>query len=142
MTDIFEVATRARNIDIKELLRKAIFEQRDLISNLNAEQMKEGKTSKNKNIRPKYSDAYLKQKNKGSYSLNGTPDLFLTGSFQEEITTFVEGDEYFMTSFDEKTGYLTEKYADIFGLTKKNVAIVRKIVTERVLELYAEALGL
>jgi hypothetical protein len=101
-------------------------------------QLKAGKTSTGDPISPAYlSDAYAAKKN----AMNplpgyGVPDLFLTGSFSEQINVKLEGETVLEFSNDEKAPQLEEKYANIFGLgssyKKDYLSVLRPVVNENI----------
>ena len=127
-------------IPIKE---QAVIDVKEQILQMNKTQLREGKNNKGRYIEPRYSDLYLKRKCKlSSYGApNGVPDLYLHGDFQGEMDVIVENGQYDIISWDEKNAYLTERYANIFGLTKESKELITPVVTKRFIELYREQLN-
>jgi len=55
------------------------------------------------------------------------PNLFLTGAFQKAMFIFMPNSkEYFMSSKDQKAGYLTKNYGKIFGISPTNQPKVKE----------------
>ena len=72
-------------------------------------------------ITPKYSKAYARLKGKS------TPDLKLTGAFQEAIFAKSTSKTFVLSSKDKKKPFLVNRYSDnIFGLNSNGVADVEK----------------
>jgi len=102
----------------------AVIDHNEQLLQLNKAQLKSSQTSEGGPLinsmtgSDQYSPRWAKKK---GYVY---PDLFLTGSFYKEMDIFVqEPDQYFITSFDDKTGVLTDMYGeDIFGIRDKNKA--------------------
>lgn len=130
-------------IDLVPIKEQAVIDVKERILQMNKTQLREGKNNKGRYIEPRYSDLYLKVKRKlSSYGApNGVPDLYLHGSFQGEMDVIVENGQYDIISWDEKNAYLTERYANIFGLTKESKELITPVVTKRFIELYREQLN-
>ena len=131
-----EFYNRIKSLELQTMKEEAVIENKDKIVILNQSQLHAGQTTKERNIRPKYTKSYLKRKNKlSSYEApDGVPDLYLTGEFYNEMDVIVENEEYFITSFDEKNVWLSERYKDIFGLTKKSKEEATKLVSNTFLK--------
>ena len=114
-----EYYNKLQSIDLQKAKEDAVLANKDVIISLNQGQIRLGRTMKDENIEPYYSDLYLKRKLKMSSYVApaGIPDLYLTGAFVGAMDVIVDNGEYFLTSWDEKNGFLTNRYADIFGLT-------------------------
>ena len=69
-------------------------------------------------------------------------DLFLSGEFQRNFHIIVEGEQYGITSSDDKTGALIEKYgSDIFGINEESKPILTMpIIKPRLLEVVNDIL--
>lgn len=110
----------------------AVVEHNEQLIKLNREQLKNSRTSEGGPLinqftgSPRYSPRYAKFK---GYD---RPDLILTGSFHREMDIiFNEPDQYFLTSFDEKTAELVDMYTEeIFGIQDKATA---KAITSQAL---------
>jgi len=53
------------------------------------------------------------------------------------MEAIVESGEWFITSDDEKTPFLTDKYEDIFGLTEQSENSVKPLFTELLVRKHA-----
>ena len=85
------------------------------------EQMLRSERSDGGAITPKYSKAYARLKGKS------TPDLKLTGAFQEAIFAKSTSKTFVLSSKDKKKPFLVNRYSDnIFGLNSNGVADVEK----------------
>lgn len=129
-------------INFDKLKEDAVLANKDVIVKLNQSQMHLGRTSLDQNIEPYYSDLYLKRKMKmPSYvAPPSVPDLYLTGEFYGEMDVIVDNGQYFITSFDSKNRFLSERYVDIFGLSKENIEEAKIPVTNTFLELIKKEL--
>jgi len=117
-------------LNIDNLLQVVVRKNIPGMVELNRKQMRAGERADNQQIAPEYSVKYLFFKHsKNTYkALFGTPDLFLTGSFQKKMFAEIKGQSLYFDSNDEKTNDLGEKYTDkIFGLNDKNKVKARKI---------------
>jgi hypothetical protein len=70
----------------------------------------------------------------------GTPDLYVTGQFYNEMEVIVENGEYNIIDWDEKMKWLT-KYDDIFGISEENLKQAQISVTNTFLELIKNSLN-
>ena len=68
-------------------------------------------------------------------------DAVLGAYVDGSLVVFVENGQYDIISWDEKNAYLTERYANIFGLTKESKELITPVVTKRFIELYREQLN-
>lgn len=138
-----EFYNNIKSLDVEEIKEQAVMENKEVIIQLNKIQLRSGYTSEGKGIEPKYSDLYLKRKRKmSSYGApDGTPDLFLNGDFQEQMDVVVENGQYDIISWDVKNGFLTDRYADIFGLTDKHINEAQIPVTNTFIELIKNRLS-
>ncbi len=101
-----------------------VIEHNERLIKLNKAQLKASKTAKGGELvnimtgSPFYSPSYAKKK---GYK---KPDLYDTGEFYREMDILVnEPNEYFLTSFSEKTRHLLKMYTDnIFGIQDKKKA--------------------
>ena len=138
-----ELLERVRAVNLETLKELAVEANSVEIARLNEAQMLQGLTAEGKPIRPKYTPAYLKRKQrKGGYSLDGTPNLHDTGEFHKEMDTLAHSGEYFLTSFDEKVKFLPERYEKIFGLTAENIEKAKVSVTNTFVSLWRKEIGL
>jgi hypothetical protein len=137
-----EFYIKIKSLELQKAKEDAVVANKDVIIKLNQGQLHLGRTFKDDNIEPKYSDLYLKRKLKmSSYIAEvGTPDLYVTGQFYSEMDVIVENGEYIITSFDEKMKWLT-KYDDIFGVNEDNLKQAQIPVTNTFLELITNQLN-
>jgi hypothetical protein len=121
----------AKRIDMDNMKIGAVLPSSNMIVGLNRKQMRTGVTSQNKPIKPKYSRGYAKMKlEMGSFKAPyGTPDLFVTGAFQNAMFFQTSGTKYALYSRDSKTGDLYHRYPAIFGLTEESKRPVKVKVT-------------
>jgi hypothetical protein len=131
------------SIDVEEVKREAVKAHDDDIVKLNQSQLRSGMTFDDKNIKPRYSDIYLKRKKKLSSYIapTGTPDLFVTGQFYKEMETIVRDNEYMIVNWDEKMKWLGVRYDNIFGLSKENIDKIRPKVTATFVNLFKKRLS-
>lgn len=132
------------NVKIENLVLEAVEANEQALTDLNREQMRRGMTAEGTAIVPDlrnklYADA---KKQAGGRAPFGTPDLYLTGSFQERMQMDVDSRSYEFGSTDEKADKLSEKYANIFGLTKENKDMAKVITTKTLGELWRKAVGI
>jgi hypothetical protein len=112
--------------------------QTEEILEQNREQMLEGKTSKGKKIKPKYSTkSYANRKKKINPKPGlGTPDLKVSGDFHASIKLVKKGTDFiFKTDLGYAKKYVVPKYDDIFGLEPKRQ---KTFINEVFLEEYTE----
>lgn len=125
---------------------EAVRLQLGYIAEVNRRQMRKGETGTGGQITPSYAPGYKKYKTGLSsyHAASGTPDLFLSGTFQNKIKAFLSGSEYKLTSDDtEKLGKLTGKYGiDIFGINPKHNILVMSKATRQLGQLFKQATGL
>lgn len=131
-------------VNVIALGKLALFQNKDAIVDLNREQMREGLTSKGYYIAPDYSNSYAREKlERSTYNAPvGVPDLFDTGSFHKGMFVNIFADTFSITSKDEKTGDLTERYKDIFGLTEENMQEAQRLITESFIYHFRKETGL
>lgn len=141
---IKELSDRVQQIDVFQLMRKALVENEQKIVEMNREQMEVGVTSKGQTIDPTYRSAQYAQFKKkiGSRSPVGIPNLKLTGSFHEKMQMEIDDRSYSIYSTDDKERDLTAKYKDIFGLNAENIRKAQEINTRKLGQLYKQATGL
>lgn len=133
---------KVKSLDIERMKEQAVEENKELIVKLNQSQLKLGRTSKDRNIEPRYSPAYLKRKQKLSSYIapDGIPDLYLHGDFYGGMDVTVESGKYDIISWDDKSQFLHARYDDIFGLSDESIEKAKVIVTKRFCELVKDNL--
>jgi hypothetical protein len=122
MIDVFLERVKNLRENINDVFADVIEGNKENIITLNTSQLEKGLTAERNLIVPDYaSEAYAKKKNKKSPGL--TPDLKQTGNFYSEFDVVIlpDGESAQITSFDEKTPHLDNKYANIFGLNKNSL---------------------
>ena len=130
-SNIMQQAKRASSINLEQSKVASILINKQALTNLNREQMREGLTSDGNPITPDYSRGYawFKEKLSSYKAPPGTPDLFVTGAFQSDMTLVLRNGVEF-TSSDPKTGKLVGRYGrKIFGIMSANMQQARQIVT-------------
>jgi hypothetical protein len=138
-----EFYIKIKSLELQELKELAVIENKDDLIKLNQLQLHFGRTDKDQNIEPKYSDLYLKRKMRmPSYIAEiGVPDLYVTGAFYGGMDIIVENGEYFIISWDDKSRFLTERYVDILGLNDESIQKGQVIVTKTFVNLISEKLN-
>lgn len=119
-----QLQKKLKSIPVAHFIREAFNESRDVIEDMNAEQLQQGLRADGEEIRPKYRNPlYAEYKQfKNSKPTHGTPDLRDTGAFYKGIKAVISGDTLELKGTDEKTEMLQEKYKDsIIGLSEGNV---------------------
>ena len=136
-----ELTRLANNIDqtireLPDIFADEAEELGDQIADLNIEQLRKGKTSKDELITPSYeSDLYANYKKAiGSKAPKGTPDLILEGDFIEGFYVEKRGNRILIDSKDVKTPKLEEKYDNIFGLTDSSREDLNKALIPNVIK--------
>jgi hypothetical protein len=142
-----ELNSKTSRINIEVMKLDAVRRQLGYIAEVNRLQLRKGKTGTfaGQNISPTYKKGYGKYKKTLStyYAPGGTPDLFLSGSFQNKIRAFLIGTEFKLISDDSKNLKLTEKYGEeIFGINTKHLPLVTSKVTRQLGQLFKQATGL
>jgi len=116
----------------EQYFRRAIVENQEEILDLNIAQLESGKDSFGRLLDEYASDAYAQFKQSiGSRAPFGIPDLKLEGDFYSGFVLKADGDEFYITSEDEKRDKLVA-YAgpDIFGLTEESLIEARQYILE------------
>lgn len=128
--------TRLKKVisNFDNIILEAAMESKETIADLQVEQLEEGKTEKGTNIIPEYqSESYASAKKAiGAKPPKFTPDLKLTGDFHRGIYAKLEKNYIVTDSTDDKTGMLTEKYPDIWGLSDQKQAQFNKEVAPNI----------
>lgn len=114
--------------NLESIVLESAMESKETIADLQVQQMEEGKTEKGSSIVPKYqSESYAKAKKAiGAKPAKFTPDLKLTGDFHSGVYAKLEKNYIVTDSTDNKTGELTDKYKDIWGLTTLKQSLLNK----------------
>jgi hypothetical protein len=140
---IHEYYIKIKSLELQKLKEEAVMANKEDIIKLNTGQLSFGKTSKDENIVPEYSDLYLKRKTKmSSYVAElGTPDLYVTGAFYAGFDLIVENGEYSLISWDPKNQWLAVRYNDIYGLDQDSIEKAQVFCTNTLLELVSTQLN-
>jgi hypothetical protein len=136
--NIRDLHRNLKMLDIERLSQDAVDYNKKLIIRLNKEQIDVGITSEGDLIMPDYQFGYaLYKKSLSNYKAPyGTPNLEVTGEFKDGFDIEYPSDgEYDIYSRDVKNDILTDRYDDIFGLTKENLEIAKEAVTRKLKEL-------
>lgn len=126
--DYYESRNRWNLYEVAEIIA---YKHRNLLVQLNKDQLIAGLTSLGTKIQPEYSNARYAERKSSRNPLPGygTPDLLDEGEFYRGMDAIVEGDDWFITSDDEKTPFLVAKYDDIFGLTESSLNSIKELFT-------------
>jgi len=112
------------NLNLNELMRLSVSHNSKELINIVKSQLRDGKNTKGANIHPRYMGEYAAfKKQLSSYKANmGTPDLFLTGSYQNKIDINVNNDSVDYFSSDKKADDLEGRYnsAPLLGIMPEN----------------------
>lgn len=123
MATIGELNDIWQKLDIYKVIGEIIVENKDLIVDLNKEQLLDGFNADGNRLQSYRNKYYARRKFKQNPKPGeGNPDLFLTGRFFEGFKLELSGDRSFdLFSIDSKYKELTAKYPGVFGLriTKK-----------------------
>lgn len=138
MATVSEVYELWLSVDIDQLAHKTIEECSDDIIRENQEQMYMGQNAEGGKIGYYHSEEYAELK----HSMNPLPafripDLHLTGAFYSGMKlVFIGSNQFTLTSGDEKTPELEEKYGGyIFGIGEKSTEYLsEEIVTPKFAE--------
>lgn len=138
MATINSLLKKFQSIDTGAIIDESFIATEPDFERAQQSQLKAGKTKTGDSISPAYkSDAYAAKK----ATMNplpgfGVPDLFLKGSFSEQINVRLEGETVLEFSNDSKAPQLVEKYPDIFGLgtsfKSDYLSILRPVVNENI----------
>ena len=142
--DIGDLANKFKDIadNTSDIITEVFEVNRMEFVDLNTSQLELGLTNRGTLIKPNYASKVYSalKKRMGKRSPGDTADLKFKGDFHKEIDFVVlpSGKEGQLTSFDEKTAMLEEKYKNIFGLSsnsnKKVVPKLRKTMGEKLKE--------
>lgn len=122
MSTISHLKGRFQLLDIQKISRESIEETKDVIVDLNLEQLHKGYRSDGTRLPNYKNSAYAEFKHqKNPLPGFGIPDLKLTGAFYQGWKIELSGEKITITSTDEKTDKLfnrfASKQANIFGLS-------------------------
>lgn len=116
MPTVMEVLNRIATFDVHRIVKTSLGENRELMLDLNRDQMMQGKRSDGSDITPEYT--YFTRLRKMEQGAN--PDvvsLYDTGDFQRDMYLDVGSDTLEIDSIDKKSDDLKAKYGEkIFGL--------------------------
>jgi hypothetical protein len=107
---------------VNTLIGDAVAEYRDIIADLNVEQLKQGETADATPIRPAYKNAnYARLKNaRNSKPGFGTPDLIDKEDFANSIRVDAYSTHLEVRATDRKAAALIKKYGRVIGLSTMN----------------------
>jgi len=130
--------------DLNKNMALAVEQNEKPLVQLNRDQMQIGVNAEGKTIGAYRSVSYAKfKKEMGSKAPYRVPDLLLTGAFQRDMILEVDEKDYFITSTDDKTDSLIEKYSDkIFGIGPDSKVQAQSLNTKKLAELLKQATGL
>lgn len=117
MATVKEMLNRLQSLDLHRIVKPLIGKNKDLMLDLNRDQMVHGRRSDGSAIQPEYT--YFTRLSKLRKGMN--PDvvtLYDTGGFYRKMFLDVGADEIEIDSTDPKSEDLKDKYGEhIFGLT-------------------------
>ena len=142
--EVRELNRKLQAVNIEALKLLAVNRNKEVIVQLNRDQMRVGQRADSTPITPQYSRAYgfFKQRQSSFKAPPFTPDLFDSGSFQGAMFLNLSGKQFFITSRDSKLGDLTGRYKNIFGLTTDNTEEARNSTTREFVNLWRKQVGL
>lgn len=137
--------------EIPETISDSLFANSAKVISLQQGQLYDGKTNKNQDIRPLYTEdpffktprqaqAYISWKQRltpNSIRNPNAPNLYINGYFFNSLRMFnVAGDVIIRSSAGGEIGKLDDKYKDIFGLYEENKNYVNnEIIIPKIWEL-------
>ena len=112
--------------------KRAVKANEEEIIDANTAQLSTGKDSLGEFLDDYLFDSYAKMKKAmGSNAPLGVPDLKLEGDFYEGFVIKYAGSEMWITSTDDKTSHLKEKYGDdIFGIAQEQLPTLSPLILE------------
>lgn len=117
MATALDLLKKLEAFDLEETIEKCFELTEDDIADTQREQMLHGENSQGEDIGYYRNSAYAELKERLNPLAGGTVDLKITGDFHKGIYATVIGEELVISSFDEKTDDLEQKYGDeIFGI--------------------------
>lgn len=145
MASLIEFQANLKKLNIPKLFEEIMEEQEQEILDLNRDQLLKGRNIKNQKIKPKYkSDQYAKKKAKKNPKPGlGTPDLKLSGDFQDSFFLKKKGKNYLFDAKVPYKQYIIPKYNDVLGLSDKGEKEFKKdIVYKELMVKIRKELGL
>ena len=146
MATILGLLKKVEAFDPAALAIESIEETKDVIADLNAEQLYTGKRSDGSDITPQYSPITIEiKKEKGQPTDRVT--LRDTGEFYQGLRVDVQGEEVRVYSTDEKSEDLFKRYAtpkkNIFGLNSEYKAeYIKQVLRKRYMSKVRKVTGL
>lgn len=134
--DLLDFQRKLKRLSLDELINRAVLDNKEEILDLNTAQLEKGKDSFDQFLEPYAIYEYAKfKKFWGSIAPFNIPDLKLEGDFYEGFTLIVNGQDYFITSTDEKRDWLVGKYGlEIFALSEESLQEIRPQILESLLK--------
>lgn len=143
--NLFQLNKKLNSINPNEIFKSKLNIHLDDILFLNKDQLMEGKTNKEVNITPSYSnDSYFKSKESAerykkwkeriTYDPRrdaDSPNMFINGAFHKSIYISLGNNTYKIDSDSIKANDITAKFQNLFGLYPKNK---EKIKTKLIIE--------
>ena len=120
MATVNQLRSKLTALNVKDVSFHSVEETKEVIAEVQKEQMFQGLNAKGKKIGRYRSNKYARAKNEMNPLPGlGIPDLKLTGAFYAKVETEVTQEAFRSFSTDEKNDELTSKY-DPFGLNKES----------------------
>ncbi len=138
------VAQAFQRLNFDQVVRDSFEETKGSINLFDRENLRSGKLIDGSFITPSLkSEPYAAKKKLTGFAPLGTPDLFLTGSFQEGIGTIINSKSFTTFSTDEKSSKLELKYTkNIFGLPFDKRSAYVQIIGPVIFKKIKQATGL
>ena len=122
---------RIENINMHDIINRAIEVNRDIIADQNTNQLDKGLDSEGNDL-GEYSNFDYKNRWK-------PVDLKLTGDFRKSINPSVGSDSFSLDASDWKTTMLKKRYGNsILGLSKEGVEVTCEFIKEDMQKIFAE----
>jgi hypothetical protein len=120
--DALELLENLQQFDVKATAVEALKENEEVMADLNATQLSQGKRATGTEIRPPYAPLTIeiKKTKSGLAAITDRVTLYDTGSHYRNLYAEVKGDEIEYGSKDLKIDDLQKKYGAIYGLTKES----------------------
>lgn len=132
------------SVNLDKLKRETIAENDKVLIDVNRSQLRAGFDAEGKQLTRYASIRYARAKSTlSSYKAPfRVPDLYLTGSFQDNMNLRVFTSEFDISSTDSKAEGLYRKYGEIFGIAPQNLPVVQRVMTPLLGRKLKMALGL
>jgi len=133
---IFEATiSKFEKLDSDRIVSDLIRANNVLVADLQRAQLMAGKDAEGQEITPEYRESTKAIKRRKGQPTDRVT-LKDTGKFYKATKAIILSDRFELDSLDIKRNKLTDKYGEqIFGLTEKNIAILREKIKPSILEI-------